>query len=404
MHEIWLLSHTTEYHPRGRSRIQLMSGPVVRPLPQFKNTEELVPAIRDAIKGHPLALGFDDGVLHRGVSFLEDILVVDHPHGYHSSGILHDFDDSPMTRALELPSTATSPLTLVSSRTPRINTWLEPANHVVNGSGLKERTGPHYFTAIELLSGGLSHGTFTMEVQHEARHDLESFYWVLLWIVLRHAHHTEANGQEAYLRPFSPVDDGLATYYTKSGWLNNRIAEPITIADNAPLTELLSSFHYLVFLANFPVTPATQCIRRPLTYDAVLQVFDKALARNDWPVDDKAIPFRLPEGRTRMVFGSKVKLDRKHKKRRVEDEYEEESGSEASDLVSASTTLYSSASAMARRSKKSRTAAANGTRSHGAAAESSRVASHTSRRTRRGSRKTTGGGSKGSGRKAPATG
>ncbi|KAH8925393.1 hypothetical protein BT69DRAFT_1279762, partial [Atractiella rhizophila] len=42
-----------------------------------------------------------------------------------------------------------------------------------------ERTGTHQFIALELLSSG--------RAQHEPRHDLESFIYVLLWITIRHA-------------------------------------------------------------------------------------------------------------------------------------------------------------------------------------------------------------------------
>ncbi|KAI0350428.1 hypothetical protein OH77DRAFT_1431046 [Trametes cingulata] len=333
MHETWSwrLSRGPEFEPRERSHVRFVIDTVGRPLSQFKNTKELVTAIRDAIKGHQLALEYG-GILHRDVS-TGNILIVDRPRGHRIKGVLHDYDYSSIT---SVPPA--EPAASTSSDPPPLR-LLEREEQFENVAQFKERTGTYYFIAIELLDPDVG------DVLHEPRHDLESFYWVLLWIVLRH---TECVRVDPTLcgRAFEDKDDAGAVA-AKRAWLGRIVR--LKIPDNEPLSELLAAFDALVYQANLRQTHATTQV--PLTYRAVLDIFDAALARTDWPAEDHAIPYHLPETRTQTVFQSNLKIGtgkRKTKKRRRADDDTNEVGL---DLESASTTLYSSASGKTKRSK-----------------------------------------------------
>ncbi|KZV71574.1 hypothetical protein PENSPDRAFT_630079 [Peniophora sp. CONT] len=112
---------------------------VGRPLTTFKNTKELVQVISDALKAH--AIAFNAGsILHRDIS-INNILIKD------GRGLLIDWD---MCRHLDTTE-------------PRIP-W---------------RTGTWQFISAQLLSDPESK-------THALRHDLESFLWLLLYVILRY--------------------------------------------------------------------------------------------------------------------------------------------------------------------------------------------------------------------------
>ncbi|KAH9915740.1 uncharacterized protein B0H18DRAFT_89487 [Fomitopsis serialis] len=136
----------------------------------------------------------------------------------------------------------------------------------------KERTVTCYFMAIAVLQGC---------VIHQVRHDLESFYWFLVWLVLRHTKHTRPSKETALSDLFDQVTVN-ACRIMKVGWLS---VEPLGVEDNKPLTNLLSRFTEVCKMNNAGQSSV------PLTYERVLDIFDEALAREDWPTDDKAIPF-----------------------------------------------------------------------------------------------------------------
>ncbi|KAI0648610.1 hypothetical protein C8Q79DRAFT_1039971 [Trametes meyenii] len=99
MHQTWScrLGMGAGFHFRERSHMRFVVNVVGRSLSHFKNTKELVLAMRDAIKGHRLAISLG-GVLHKDVSS-GNVLIVDRPlRGVQQSyGVLHDYDYSAMT-------------------------------------------------------------------------------------------------------------------------------------------------------------------------------------------------------------------------------------------------------------------------------------------------------------------
>ncbi|KAI0641540.1 hypothetical protein C8Q79DRAFT_930010 [Trametes meyenii] len=155
--------------------------------------------------------------------------------------------------------------------------------------------GTYYFIALQLMKSDIQ------EPVHLARHDLESFYWVLVWIVLRHTNHNHPSGMRACDKVFPYGDDEDATIH-KEAWINRWPV--INIHGNEPLSELLQKFGILIHQATR--SPLFGPPQIPLVYDAVLKVLDEALARDDWPVDDKAIPFVHEKTRTTTVFGGNV--------------------------------------------------------------------------------------------------
>ncbi|RDX46234.1 hypothetical protein OH76DRAFT_891201 [Lentinus brumalis] len=91
----WAINMTSKCTYRERSHMRFVIEEVGRPLTDFRDTKELVTAMRDAIKGHRLAYN-KAGILHRDVN-LGNILIVDEPTPEGPLGFLHDFDYSYMT-------------------------------------------------------------------------------------------------------------------------------------------------------------------------------------------------------------------------------------------------------------------------------------------------------------------
>ncbi|KAI0656411.1 hypothetical protein C8Q70DRAFT_1056644 [Cubamyces menziesii] len=240
---------------------------VGRSITEFTSTRELVLAIRVAIKGHKLAWE-RAGVLHRDVS-LGNILIVDDSLEGPNTGFLHDFDYSEAIASRHVVHVDGDEN---GSAIPTSETENEVAC-------LKGRIGPSYFMAVELLSP--AHDTL-----HEPHHDLESFYWVLLWVVLRHTDCTlqefKLSGQLGCKRLFNALDN-YAHLDCKRSWISQAFdpSHGLDVARNAPLTELLKRFKSLIArIILYIDTPQS------LTHQAVLAVFDEALAMDGWPQND----------------------------------------------------------------------------------------------------------------------
>ena len=131
--------------------------------------------------------------------------------------------------------------------------------------------GTYYFMAIELLILG--------SLLHEVHHDLQSIYWVLLWVVLRHTDHSL--GQKYCTLIFKYGNDFEARN-VKFGWLGADLmpqSEQLIIKDNEPLTTMMEKLRTMVRRSVHRV--------KLLTYDSVLEVFDEALEKDGWPANDR---------------------------------------------------------------------------------------------------------------------
>ncbi|EDN02894.1 predicted protein [Histoplasma mississippiense (nom. inval.)] len=120
----------------------LVISPAGRPIYKYESPLELLKALRDAIKAHR-SLYLDGNILHRDISE-NNIIITDPDKADGYSGMLIDLD---------------------------------LAKEVGSGrSGARHQTGTMEFMAIEVL----------LNIDHTYRHDLESFFYVLIWQCARH--------------------------------------------------------------------------------------------------------------------------------------------------------------------------------------------------------------------------
>jgi len=118
-----------------------------------------------------------------------------------------------------------------------------------------------------------------MHKMHERKHDLESFYWLLVWILLRHADHDQ--GPSGCSKLFDVEDRELAAAQ-KEHWLRH---SDLRINRNEPLTQLLEKLSFDDQLG------AKRRISVEVTYTTLLAAFDEALNQSDWPENDGCIAF-----------------------------------------------------------------------------------------------------------------
>ncbi len=146
---------------------------------------------------------------------------------------------------------------------------------------------------------------------HVPEHDLESFFWVLVWVVLRHTYHDDSEGDEACGNVFIYGND-KQSYTTKLGFLGDDDTY-LGVKDNAPLTQLLREFKDIMrYRHNMQAPPV------PLTHDTVLAIFDKALDMEGWPTDDEARPVVLQSKKTTNVNRGQTASKSGSKKRKEE--------------------------------------------------------------------------------------
>ena len=127
-------------------------------------------------------------------------------------------------------------------------------------------------------------------VMHDARHDLESIFWLLLWVALRYAATTCYPPDEPYATIFGAQTDSFSAIL-KSGFLIMDMEWEVK--NNKPLTTLTRKYKQICYMAmQRPLEPRSRVV--PLTYEAVLALFDGSLADPNWPQDDHASPISMP--------------------------------------------------------------------------------------------------------------
>ncbi len=113
---------------------------------------------------------------------------------------------------------------------------------------------------------------------HDIHHDLESAYWVLLWLILRYTKHTL--GHEVCKDVFVFGNDLLAAG-AKVLWIT-KSSKKLVVEGNAPLTTLLLEFRSLLYRSADHPKPA-----EILNHDSALEIFRKAISQEkNWPKDD----------------------------------------------------------------------------------------------------------------------
>ncbi|KAH9940673.1 hypothetical protein B0H21DRAFT_824728 [Amylocystis lapponica] len=269
--------------------MRLISNIVGQPLRRFDTTKVLTQAVCDAIKGYRQAHKI--GILHRYISE-GNILIVDSD-GQPFQGMLVDFDYAFFYREATAELGKLKPLDIQIERNDtrsgisRLQATaasfavrerrMQAAAQNVDGSQvsneLKERTGTLLFMAIAFLN------LKGEEVVHFVQHDLESFYWVLVWIVLRNTRYTHPDSPTTCDMLFGGENECVCKG-DKLEWISSR--HFVDVKDNQPLTLLL------LVLTRFVARAYNK--GKALTYESVLTMFENVLASDDWPKDDKAIP------------------------------------------------------------------------------------------------------------------
>lgn len=134
----------------------LVISPPGRAIHEFTSVDELLEACRDIVKGHR-SLYYDGKILHRDISE-NNLIITETKQEGDPRGKLIDLD-----LAKEL-----------------------------NGgpSGARHRTGTMEFMAIEVLEGR----------SHTYRHDMESLFYVFLWVIICHQGPSQGLPKESQLR------------------------------------------------------------------------------------------------------------------------------------------------------------------------------------------------------------
>ena len=127
----------------------------------------------------------------------------------------------------------------------------------------------------------------TSVVLHALGHDLESFYWVLLRVVLYYTNHSLRVNRKSGPYPRG-WDEIFESPKAKLAWLREQ-APTFGVLGNVPLTHLLRAFAELV-LDNATHEEEEYA----LEYAGVLALFEEVLGWDSWPAEDNDGPYEEP--------------------------------------------------------------------------------------------------------------
>ncbi|PFH46750.1 hypothetical protein AMATHDRAFT_43404 [Amanita thiersii Skay4041] len=245
--------HCRCHHQLNRVHSRTTLYPVGVPLVQFPSTTHIVSALRDAIKGRQAL--FECGLLHRDIS-PHSILLIE---SEGLRGFLHDLDHC--TYVKEWDKFASD------NDDPALN-FGQSRIHILEN--LCDTTGTYQFIAVDVLD----------QMPHESKHDLESFFWVLMWLVLGHMQCTRPAPSCAIV--FDCLDPSQASYL-KRGFLSKQVWDNcyVGVSHNGPLSRLLRE-----------LTNRVYDVRDTLSHLNFLALFESALRRADWPKNNGAKLFR----------------------------------------------------------------------------------------------------------------
>ncbi|KAJ7089183.1 hypothetical protein B0H15DRAFT_907978 [Mycena belliarum] len=241
-----------------RCHMRTLLTPVGVGLHTFKCTKDFAQALLTAIEHHEIANAA--GVLHRDVSE-GNVLFQEICHAIGTSrAFLVDWDYAEFT----------------STGLQNFEKWFPERVKATDGydnieNSLKDLTGTFPFLAIELID--------ETTVCHAAHHDLESFYWLLLWCILRYTAHTHRKGRHACRSIFSSHSNEL-----KGGVLQKKPP----VKGNVPLYNLADK------LADAVATQNQRRGSKPIEYADFIDLFRKQLNSPEWPKDDDALDFIPP--------------------------------------------------------------------------------------------------------------
>ncbi|KZT23571.1 hypothetical protein NEOLEDRAFT_1170694 [Neolentinus lepideus HHB14362 ss-1] len=142
---------------------------------------------------------------------------------------------------------------------------------------------------------------------HELHHDIESGYWVLLWVVLRH---TECEVKEwGKTRPGSECVTRILDGENGTSKISFLCNAEVVVHGNKPLTRLLERLKYLVSLRYINKVLRAELTEQKvilpeLTHETVIKEFEEALKCDDWPTADSAVRFSASEKEETVARGN----------------------------------------------------------------------------------------------------
>ncbi|KAF7297561.1 Pkinase-fungal domain-containing protein [Mycena kentingensis (nom. inval.)] len=288
-------AHMSRIQKRGevslRHHTRTLLTPVGRPLRKFSRSLYLVSALADALDQHEIA--YNAGVFQRDVSegnilFRED-LAMDEP----QQGFLVDYDYAEFTES--------GRISFDEAFRHRVQLTL-----VELEKSLKDVTGTRPFMAVEILDA------VPGSVKHACHHDLESFFWLLVWSMLRYT----AVGHEYFPKTMcSKLSDG-ADGMAKRAFISVSLSPQMLLEAKNPLLILLELIRKLVKQQNGEAAPSSELLlmfppsgraadpnRTPvyMTYDDLKSLFhfyrdeDNLSPRKlEWPRNDASVEFVPP--------------------------------------------------------------------------------------------------------------
>ncbi|KAI0924833.1 hypothetical protein AcW2_010357 [Taiwanofungus camphoratus] len=178
-----------DVQPRGKTHSRLVMKTYGRPIKFAKSLLEMVGAFKDAIVGHRNS--FQRNVLHRDIS-IGNILIASKPiPGYR--GILIDYENA---------------IILNSGREPLLDDPLSGTRPFIS----PEILGKSPLWAYSKREGNLKRPKTMPQLQpkHDFIHDLESFFWVLVWLCMSRS--GPARRREELITPNFKDDEFCKTF------------------------------------------------------------------------------------------------------------------------------------------------------------------------------------------------
>ncbi|KAJ7186302.1 hypothetical protein GGX14DRAFT_374842 [Mycena pura] len=247
-----------------RRHTRTLLTPVGTPLKFFTSTKSLAMALYRVVWHHRIA--YDAGVIHRDISD-GNVLFGGTVEGTREA-FLVDWDYAEFTE---------DGLRLFHKAFPEREEQTRLYQSI--DKSLKDLTGTLPFVAIKIIQNMVAE----KETLHAAEHDLESVYWLLIWMILRHTHHGRREGDMACSKLF---DENR-----KVEWFHTPQFTP-----TEPLFRLATDLGRHVKRQNPAYDSEVPAVQ--MTHAKVLETFDTYLKAADWPTNDPALPFGLPSIRS----------------------------------------------------------------------------------------------------------
>ncbi|KAF7315800.1 DAD domain-containing protein [Mycena indigotica] len=249
-----------EFQDRYRQRTVMEDVGI--PLYEYPDTKTFISAVHDAMQGHQAAV--DAGIVHRDVS-VGNVLIKQGPNGL--EGFILDFDVAMLTEEGWKTLTLLGLSNIIS--TAALNFIKE----------LKDMTGTYAFVSLAVLTAHQER----VSLLHRFEYDIESFYWIILWVLLRHTQHLHVDRALACANFFDHPSDSIALSI-KRDWLLSGDAK--IFSNNPNLATLVSDLR----------APLREALHDPdsLTYNKMFRHFVAARNKHDWPEGDVAMPFTPP--------------------------------------------------------------------------------------------------------------